>query len=386
MENFLTFRAASVYIHIPFCDQKCAYCDFFSIGKKSVSREIWSNYENALLKEIDQFEQSIPDDIIFCTIFFGGGTPTKAPAQMLARIIKRLQALPRARIREITLEANPESVECEKLEIYKNAGVNRISVGIQSRDSSVLSYLGRDYSKKVYRDVFKKIRSKNFINFNADFILGVPGLKTKTLLNDLQWAIDEGVSHISAYALTIEPNTPLSAFIKSRMKKKPSERRAWLHMRQTENFLIKKGFLQYEVSNFSLPRRQSLHNLIYWKYRPYIGFGVAAHSFYAGNRFFNSNSLQGYCNGDSVKKSLSNNAVDPFIGWFRILEPQSMKFIESILGKQHFYFFEQKCISWEKKGYVKVNTSFFQMTKEGIMQSDLMLQEWYDQILQLSKL
>jgi len=319
-------RLTGVYVHLPFCDVKCAYCDFFSIAARHTDTLEWLRYTDRLLTDLQRQFALLQTDTpqpVLASIFFGGGTPSKAPPQLFERVIGAIQAqfthsLP---VVEITAEANPESLTRPLLDAWHSAGINRISVGMQSRDEKVLKYLGRLFNANAYRRVLADIRTAGFTNFSADFITGVPGQSEKSTLNDLAFALGEGAPHLSLYQLTLEPGTLLRQRVAAGKQAALDDAQQIMQMDAADAFLTANNFDRYEISNFAATERRSLHNSLYWTGRPYLGLGVAAHMFTGRRRFYHARSLEKYLSGVGPVEDTEATGRDVLINRLRLNRP-----------------------------------------------------------------
>ena len=267
-----------LYIHIPFCRRKCAYCDF-------ASRDTWdpgflAAYIDALLTDL---KASLPPWEEY-TVYIGGGTPSILPPGLLERLLDALsRSLPRPR--EFTFEANPESLDREKLELLVQGGVTRLSLGVQSFHDHLLATLGRIHTGKEARKKAEMVKER-LDNLNLDLIFGIPGQTSKALERDLEIALSLDPRHISAYSLTLEGEVPMAVRVEKGELTLPTEEE-WLEMFQLiPETLASSGFRRYEISNFSLPGKECLHNLIYWENGEYLGLGASAVSHIGGERIF----------------------------------------------------------------------------------------------------
>ena len=276
---------AGIYIHIPFCKQACYYCDFhFSTSLKNKDALI-----EAILLEIIQRKKDWKDES-FDTIYFGGGTPSIVNADDIDKIIKALYKHYNINEKpEISLEANPDDVTEQKIKKWKASGVNRMSVGIQSFHQEDLIKLHRSHTANQAVDAVKRIQDHGIDNITIDLIYGIPGLTDEKLQYNLQQVFDFDIPHVSAYALTVEPKTVLAHQIEKNIFPKVSDSQASHQFKLLRNSLKQAGFLHYEVSNFSKPDCISQHNSSYWKNKPYIGLGPAAHSYNKTSRRWNIN-------------------------------------------------------------------------------------------------
>ncbi len=267
----LTLPPLSLYIHIPWCVRKCPYCDFNS---HAVTGEIpQQRYIDALLRDFEAELACIQGRQIE-TIFIGGGTPSLFDAQGIRQILKGISDLaPLSASAEITMEANPGTFEQERFAGFREAGVNRLSIGVQSFDSARLQQLGRIHNSHDALHAAGKAREIGFDNFNLDLMHGLPDQTPETALSDLQQAIDLQPSHLSWYQLTIEPNTEFF----SRPPTLPEDEALWEIQEQGQALLAENGYQQYEISAYSQPGKRSQHNLNYWQFGDYLGIGAGAH-------------------------------------------------------------------------------------------------------------
>ncbi|GGK63941.1 radical SAM family heme chaperone HemW [Amphritea balenae] len=261
----------SLYIHIPWCVRKCPYCDFNS---HAISGEIpQQRYIDALIRDL-QGELAAVQGREIETIFIGGGTPSLFDAQGISQILQKIGELtPISADAEITMEANPGTFEQERFAGFRAAGVNRLSIGIQSFDSAQLQHLGRIHNRSDALHAAAKAREIGFDNFNLDLMHGLPNQTPEQALNDLQLAIDLQPTHLSWYQLTIEPNTEFF----SRPPTLPEDETLWAIQEQGQVLLAANGYNQYEISAYSQTGRQSRHNLNYWCFGDYLGIGAGAH-------------------------------------------------------------------------------------------------------------
>jgi len=289
----------SLYLHIPFCEHKCIYCDFYSIAPNGEGRENYGDLEgrflNALEREIDLRGQDELFKTTYETIFIGGGTPSLLSPSTIEGILTRIST--RFSIRadaEITVEANPGTVDLKKLQGYKSAGVNRMSFGIQSFHEDDLRFLTRIHTSEQARDNVRNAFRTGFENVSFDLIFALPGQTLERWKSNLQFAIELSPTHLSCYSLIVEQNTPLYRMVQSNeVRLVDTEDDAALY-EYTIEYLDHAGFTQYEVSNFSRPGYKCRHNVNYWNHENYLGFGPSAHSFWEGKRWWNLSNVVGY--------------------------------------------------------------------------------------------
>ncbi len=284
-------KDAALYIHIPFCEHKCIYCDFYSI----ITFENQLEFIKALKQEIDFYSQSSFQNHIFTSIFFGGGTPSILEPSQIYEILNHLyEKFHFADKIEITLETNPGTVDRSKLKFFKDAGINRFSVGIQSFDEEDLKFLTRIHSSESAIQTVYEIKEAGIDNINIDLIFNLPNQTKEKWLSNLEIASSLPVKHISVYSLILELGTILNKLIlDGKVKIQDEDYDADLY-EITINYLTAIGFQQYEVSNFSVEGFECIHNLSYWQHKNYLGIGPSAHSFYENKRWWNYSSLKRY--------------------------------------------------------------------------------------------
>jgi oxygen-independent coproporphyrinogen-3 oxidase len=295
-------KESAIYIHIPFCDHKCIYCDFYSI----ITKDNILPYLNSLKKEITYYAGFYSTARIYTSIYFGGGTPSLMRPEYISEIISAVKNCYNvSNNAEITMETNPGTVDKEKLKSFYNIGINRISIGIQSFDESELKFLTRIHNKETAIRTIYDANEIGFDNISIDLIFNLPGQTKEKWESNLRIAVQLPIAHISAYSLILERGTILNKMVIDRkVKIQDSDYDADLY-EICLNFLEEKNFLQYEVSNFARPGFECRHNNAYWRYKDYIGFGTSSHSFVNGKRWWNYSSLKRYL--FEIKKN--NHAV-----------------------------------------------------------------------------
>lgn len=289
-----------LYIHIPFCVKKCAYCDFLSFPCEEKTQIA---YADALIREI-RFYGAKMKDYAVSTIFIGGGTPTWLDENKMTEILETVYrcffVLPDA---EITMECNPNTVTIEKLNKYHQAGVNRLSIGLQSADNEELKLLGRIHTYETFVKTYEMAKNVGFSNINIDLISGIPYQTAETFLGSLQKVIRLKPTHISVYSLIIEEGTPFYEMYQHEVEKQeaglqtsvlPSEDEVYRTIKMTQTFLKNAGYEQYEISNFALSGFACQHNIGYWKRENYLGLGLGAASLVENIRYSNLTDLYDY--------------------------------------------------------------------------------------------
>ena len=297
----------SLYIHVPFCRKKCAYCDFASYPGREGD---WRRYFEALWGEIDGWAPRL-NGREAVTAFFGGGTPTLMDAEYIAETLARLRrAVPFAPSAEITCEGNPGTLTPQKLERLRKAGVNRLSLGAQSFDDALLTALGRIHTATQAGEAVRMAREAGFGNVSLDLMYALPGQHMEQWRDTLDAAVSLGVEHISAYSLIVEPGTPMAARVASGAAALPEDDDVNAMQRYAVNALARAGYGRYEISNFARRGFECRHNLVYWNRGDYLGVGCAAHSLLDGRRFHNPESLDGYLAGGREEEAQRLTAAD----------------------------------------------------------------------------
>ena len=279
-----------VYVHIPFCSIRCAYCDFPTVAGRDDRIEA---YLDALVREIGAMQRDLPGSAD--TVFVGGGTPSRLEPAQLARVLDAVGR--RFSVRndaEITLEGNPESLTRERLEGYRAAGVTRISVGVQSLDDAVLRRAGRAHDGAESIRALRDARRAGFPDVSADLIAGLPGERLDGWAETLRRVMDQGPDHVSVYLLETDKDTPLSRGVRNGRVVVADDDALAAAYQTTVAVLEAGGWLLYEISNFARPGKRSRHNLKYWSDEPYAGFGNGAHGYVAGVRRANRRDVDGY--------------------------------------------------------------------------------------------
>lgn len=284
---------SALYIHIPFCRQKCLYCDFYSA---EYSESLAGSYISVILKELQGLSQDFP------SIYIGGGTPSILSLDLLDKLLSGLKKFIKPEM-EFTIEVNPESVDSEKLNLFLDKGINRISIGAQSFDDKKLNSLGRIHNAKQASEAIGLSKKSGFKNINIDMIFGVGGENLKAWQSELEKAIGCGCQHISCYSLSYEKDTPLFRMREKKAIAPLDDEIAADMYAYTISCLPKMGFEHYEVSNFAKPGFECAHNLNYWDNNSYVGLGPSAVSYADGSRSENVRDAEEYV--DRYKKGAS---------------------------------------------------------------------------------
>jgi len=358
-------------MHIPFCVKKCPYCDFYSITDAALKK----SFVSALIKEISMAGRNSP---VFNTLYIGGGTPSVLSENSISRIVEAaydsFNILPHT---EITIEVNPGTVKPEKLKEYKGAGVNRISIGVQSFQKSNLNFLGRIHTVEDADLAIKWARDAGFENIGMDLIYGIPGQTRKSWLYDLEQAISYESEHLSCYMLTYESGTPMKKDLEKGSFKPLDEKTAGELFTATVEFLAGKGYAQYEISNFARAKNlRSRHNQKYWSFAPYIGLGPSAHSFIETRRCWNKASVTAYIkdleegrppiDGQEVLSREQMMMESIFLG-LRKADGIDVSEFNSRFDEDFFKILGKPIGDFEKKGLVVTNRKSCALTLKGVL-------------------
>ena len=291
---------AGIYIHIPYCSQKCIYCNFYSIATKKSK----DNYIRAIIKEIEKRNTYLSTPIK--TLYFGGGTPTCLNKEQITQIIFVLKEnLDLSLLEEATIEANPEDANPEFLEHLLNLGFNRISYGIQSFNDDDLKLLNRRHNSKTAINAIELSRKVGFSNISFDLMFNLPNMTLEKWEKNLEKAIELNPEHISCYSLTLEEGTMLDKLVNKKVISLPYENESIIQFNKTKSYLEQVGFEHYEISNYCKPGFKSKHNSSYWRAEEYLGLGASAHSFNISSRSWNPENIEEYI-------SNINNNIPPF--------------------------------------------------------------------------
>ncbi len=360
-----------IYVHIPFCINKCPYCDFFSITDTSSKQKFIS----AVISEMNM-TSNLP--FKFDTLYIGGGTPSVLDTKLIRQIIETALSLYKlSPDSEITLEINPGTVDPEKLREYKDAGVNRISIGVQSFNKKNLSFLGRIHTVEDADLAIQWAKDAGFENIGMDLIYGIPGQTQKSWLCDLAKAVLYKPQHLSCYMLTYEPGTPMEESLQKDSFKPMGGKKVGELFTKTIEFLRDKGYAQYEISNFAYAKTlRSRHNRKYWSFAPYIGLGPSAHSFIEPGRYWNKASVAKYLkdikeqrlpiDGQEVlsREQMMTEAI--FLG-LRKTDGINVSEFNSRFDENFLKLFEKQIDDFKTKGLMITNQKSCALTIKGML-------------------
>lgn len=299
-------KELGIYIHIPFCKKKCYYCDFISYQSKA---DVIDKYIESICLEIEDWKKSTNiKQYNVTTIYIGGGTPSYIEPKHISKILKHLNQFIKPEV-EITIEVNPGTVINSKLEKYKEAGINRISIGLQETHDELLKTIGRIHNYEEFLSTYNWARGAGFKNINIDLMIGLPNQTLQDIKENLERVLKLKPEHISIYSLILEEGTRLEKQIEKGALSLPDEDSERAMYWYVKNTLEKNGFKHYEISNFAKEQKESKHNMNCWKQQQYRGFGIAAHSYIGGVRFSNTTSLEEYIENTSKENFRDNIRV-----------------------------------------------------------------------------
>jgi len=376
MEN----KEIGIYMHIPFCKRKCYYCDFISYSNKDSKIE---EYIQAVKKEIAW--QKIKSEIT--TIYIGGGTPSYIGSKYIKEILEEIQNKNVSENAEITIEVNPGTVTMEKLTDYKQAGINRLSIGLQTSKDELLKQIGRIHNFEQFLETYKMARKVGFKNINVDLMLGLPNQRISDLKETLEKIIELQPEHISVYSLIVEDGTPIANKIENGELELPEEdieRNMYWYVKNT---LELNGYYHYEISNFAKKGYESKHNMNCWKQKEYIGIGAAAHSYRDITRYSNTENLGEYIRNiqkenfernriiHEIQKEEDTKKEYMILGLRQIEGVQISKFKEKFVDNP-IYLFRKELNKLSEQNLISIDDDNIKLTNKGIDLANLVWEEF----------
>lgn len=355
-----------IYIHVPFCGKKCDYCDFYS---ESYRKDTVSEYVSAVIRNLKAYSDN---SRLTDTVYFGGGTPSLLSSEQIEMILDEVKnSFSLSENPEITLEANPNTIDFNKLEKFRSAGINRLSVGVQSMIDSELKFLGRTHSaERAEKAVIDAYRA-GLKNISCDVMIALPEQSAESLRYTLDRITNLPIQHISGYILKTESGTPFDCDeIKNLLPDDDKTAELYLEM---VNFLGSRGFEQYEVSNFAIKGFESRHNCRYWKCLDYIGIGASAHSCNAGKRFAAERNLHDFINSPVQKIIITDENPCTFeeYAMLRLRLKEGLN-IDDFLEKKNGIL--KKIPELIKSGYINYNENHISLTPEGFLVSNSVIE------------
>ncbi|MDR5657967.1 radical SAM family heme chaperone HemW [Serpentinicella sp. ANB-PHB4] len=371
-----------LYVHIPFCEKKCYYCDFNSLiaHDKDINK-----YITALTKEMALMKEQYQNKYKMETIFIGGGTPSLLTNENIEIVINNIHKyFTVSSDAEISIEVNPGTVTKEKLMQYLKLGINRLSFGLQSTNSKRLKEIGRIHTFEQYYNNVHNAKLVGFKNINTDLIFALPNQTIEEWTLGLKRIVDLGIPHISAYSLIIEEGTPFYMWREDGKLYQPDEDVELNMYREAIALLKDKGYIHYEISNFALPDLACRHNINYWRNGQYLGLGVSAHSHINNQRFSNKNNIEEYIHDidygiaplESCEKITVNDQISEtmFLG-LRLLSGIQISEFKNRFGKSPFEIYEDKLTILQNRGLVNISEDKICLTHDGVYLSNVVFRE-----------
>lgn len=370
-----------IYVHIPFCKSKCKYCDFISFScKESNIKE----YFDVLIKEIQNTKYNKNKEVT--TIYLGGGTPSVPDSKYIVNTLQTIKKVFRISSNaEITIEINPGTITKQKLLDYKNAGVNRISIGLQSTNDRILKLIGRIHNYEQFINTYNLVKEVGYNNINVDLMLGIPTQTEDELIDSVRKVIKLNPNHISIYSLIVEENTEIKKMIDNNKIKMISEETERNMYWKTKKMLQKNNFNHYEISNFAKKGYESKHNLDCWNQEEYIGFGLSAHSYIDKKRFSNTENFNEYIqNKDNLDKNIIISEIQDrqdqckeymLIG-LRKIDGVSISEFERKFRINPLFYFRFEISNLVQKELIEVDLDKIKLTKKGLDFANIVFEEF----------
>lgn len=368
-------KKLGLYLHVPFCVQKCLYCDFCSFAG---AKENIGAYVDRLCKDVKEYGEKCASYEVD-TVYFGGGTPTLLPINEFNRIIDSIyKNYSLTDNVEISCECNPATATLDYFKDMRALGINRLSIGLQSVHDNELRALGRIHSYSDFVDTFKAARDAGFDNISADLMYGIPNQTEKSFEGSIQTLVSLSPEHISAYGLKIEDGTPFGKMRENLSL--PDEDAEYNMYMMLSHYLPENGYAKYEISNFSKQGRESMHNLKYWLGDDYLGFGVAAHSYFGGERFANSRDFFAYLgNADIIESrcniSASERMTELVMLRMRLSRGVSHSEFFNLFGQRFESLYGSRLKKYIEGGYVVTDENYTFFTDKGFFVSNYILSD-----------
>ena len=373
-----------VYVHIPFCVRKCYYCDFISYSNKF---EMQEEYIKKLIEEIEDNKDLLKNNEI-TTIYIGGGTPSSLKPELIKNVLDKIYELANIKNKEkveITIEVNPGTVTKNNLQLYKNCGINRLSIGLQSTNDKLLKEIGRIHNYEQFLNTYNWAVEAGFCNINVDLMLGLP---TQTI-SDLKESLEKIVNlkpapkHVSVYSLIIEEGTEIENKISEGELQLPEEADERNQYKYTKNYLELNGYKHYEISNFAKSGYESKHNINCWEQKQYVGFGIAAHSYINGCRYSNTCDLEEYLNKESKdiktiheKQTLDDMKKEYMLLGLRKIDGVSISKFKEKFGENPTYLFRNELQKLVEEDLLVVDLDNIKLTNKGLDFANLVWEEF----------
>ena len=376
MEN----KELGIYIHIPFCKSKCYYCDFISYTNKENYIE---EYIKNIIEELEQYDLS---NYNITTIYIGGGTPSFINEKYIVQLLRNLKTKlsnnqTNFENMEITIEINPGTITKNKIEQYKKAGINRVSIGLQSTDNDLLKQIGRIHTYEEFLEAYEIIKEAGFENINIDLMIGLPNQTIQMLKTTLEEIKKLNPAHISVYSLIVEENTKIEKMIekgKLQLPDENSERQMYWYVK---NKLELKGYKHYEISNFAKEGKQSKHNLNCWEQKEYIGLGASAHSYLNNVRYSNSaftNEEDWNFNNKTIEEqqTLQDQKREYMLLGLRKIDGVSINQFKQKFVENPIFIFRKEIQKLVNQKLIEVDGDYIRLTNKGLDLANLVWEEF----------
>ena len=379
-------KELGIYIHIPFCKQKCYYCDFVSYVD---TVERMNKYIEKLKEEIINEKNIYQNDYNVTTIYIGGGTPSileKEHIKDILDILKEQLKNNKTKFQdiEITIEVNPGTAKEEKLKQYKESGINRLSIGLQSTNDNLLKEIGRIHNYQDFLTTYNMAKKIGFENINIDLIIGLPNQTIKDLKNAIQEIKRLNPNHVSIYSLIVEEGTKIEQLLDQKILELPDEdleRKMYWYVKNSLELL---GYNHYEISNFAKPRKESKHNLNCWEQKEYIGLGLAAHSYINGIRYGNTNNLKEYIETTNFQKiknieeeqTLEDRKKEYMLLGLRKIQGVSISKFKEKYIENPLYLFRNELKKLVDEGLTTIDLDTIKLTNKGLNLANIVWEEF----------
>ena len=368
-------KEIGVYVHIPFCKRKCYYCDFISFCEKD---ELQEKYINTVIQEIEDFF-NLNKNVKIKTIYIGGGTPSFIDGKYIEKIMNIFN---KENVVEATIEVNPGSASLEKLKKYKECGINRLSIGLQSTEDRLLKKIGRIHNYNDFLATYNLAREVGFDNINVDLMIGLPGQTIEDVKSSLNKVINLNPSHISVYSLIVEENTIIYNLIEQNKIVLPDEELERNMYWYVKNYLELDGYEHYEISNFAKNGKKSLHNWDCWNQKEYIGFGASAHSYLNRKRFCNIGVLEEYIkdfkNTKEVQEvqSFYETKQEYMLLGLRKIKGVCISDFKNKFGENPIFLFKNELNKLIEEDLLEITTNNIKLTNKGLDFANLVWEEF----------
>ncbi len=367
-------KEIGIYIHIPFCKKKCLYCDFTSFSNKN---NLIEQYIITLEKEIE--ENLKGKEFLVKTIYIGGGTPSSIDSKHISSIVNKIKdSTVIDKNVEITIEVNPGTINIDKLRDYIDVGINRISIGLQETDNSILKQIGRIHTYEEFMQTYNMAKLAGFNNINVDLMFGLPNQNIENIKNTLEKIINLRPNHISTYSLILEEGTEL--YKKKNILNLPDEETERNMYWYIKNILENNGYKHYEISNFALKGYESRHNMDCWNQKEYIGFGIAAHSYINGKRYSNTVNIEQYIkrNEKTIHEIQTKEDMQKefMLLGLRKIDGISIKDFKNKFGENPIYIYKEELSKLVEKKLLIICGDNIKLTNKGLDLANIVWEEF----------